>query len=393
MDLPQEEIAAGRLTLRPTDERDIDDIARACDDELSARFLPLLPSPYTRADAEWWVREGAPARWAAGAAQFTVLEDDRLVGSLGFPRHDLVNDVVEVGYWVAPWARGRGVATTATRAATEWAFGHGAARVELLADRRNSRASGSRSGPGFSYEGVRRAAGRGRTGDHHDLLVWSRLATDPDGPGPRAFPDLPGGRLDDGVIVLRPRRPGDVTMLAEAVSDPQARRWASRRGGDTVEEQQAAIERADSDWLTGERVQMTICDAATDAPAGDVSLFWVDATMGVVNLGYSVHPAFRRRGFATRGAARLRLGPGPAFGGPGGGRGEQGEHGEPRGPPPGRFRRGGDAPRADQLGGRAPSGHRADLEGPDRSLKPTLAASRSASCRKISAWNGMRAYQ
>ena len=106
MDLPREEIAAGRLTLRPTDERDIDDIARACDDELSARFLPLLPSPYTRADAEWWVREGAPARWAAGAAQFTVVEDDRLVGSLGFPRHDLVNDVVEVGYWVA---RGPGV--------------------------------------------------------------------------------------------------------------------------------------------------------------------------------------------------------------------------------------------------------------------------------------------
>ena len=33
-------------------------------------------------------------------------------------------------------------------------------------------------------------------------------------------------------------------------------------------------------------------------------MFWVDATMGVVNLGYSVHPAFRRRGFATR-AARL----------------------------------------------------------------------------------------
>ena len=134
--------------------------------------------------------------------------------------------------------------------------------------------------------------------------MWSRLATDPDGPGPRAFPDLPGGRLDDGVVALRPRRPGDVTMLAETVADPQSRRWASRRGGDTVEEQQAAIERADSDWLTGERVQMTICDAATDAPAGDVSLFWVDATMGVVNLGYSVHPAFRRRGFATR-AARL----------------------------------------------------------------------------------------
>ena len=193
----------------------------ACDDELSARFLPLLPSPYTRADAEWWVREGAPARWAAGAAQFTVLEDGRLVGSLGFPRHDLVNDVVEVGYWVAPWARGRGHRHR----------GHaGRHRVGLrprrgpgrAADRPQElpRASGSRSGPASATRGSAGPPAAAATGDHHDLLVWSRLATDPDGPGPRAFPDLPGGRLDDGVIVLRPRRPDDVTVLAETVADP-----------------------------------------------------------------------------------------------------------------------------------------------------------------------------
>ena len=136
--------------------------------------------------------------------------------------------------------------------------------------------------------------------------MWSRLPTDPDGPGPRLFPDLPGGSLDDGVVRLRARRPEDAAALAETVADPQSRRWASRLGGDTVEAQQAAIERAESDWLTGERVQLTLCDVATDAPAGDVSMFWVDATMGVINLGYSVHPAFRRRGFATR-AARLAV--------------------------------------------------------------------------------------
>ena len=230
MELPQEEITTGSLTLRPTDERDIDDLVLACDDEAMAAALPLLPSPYTRADAEWWVREGAPARWAAGSAQFTIVEDGRLVGTIGFPRHDLANDVVEVGYWVARWAQGRGIATAATRAATGWAFGHGAGRVELLTTRQNGVSQRVAIAAGFRHEGVRRGAGRGRDGSHHDLVAWSRLPDDPPGPGPRAFPDLPGGGLDDGVVRLRARRPDDAPALAETAADPDVRRWMSRRG-------------------------------------------------------------------------------------------------------------------------------------------------------------------
>jgi RimJ/RimL family protein N-acetyltransferase len=304
MELPREEIVAGPLTLRPTDERDVDDIERAANDPLMARFLPRLPSPYTRADAEWWVREGAPARWAAGAAQFTILEDGGLVGTVGFPRHDLDNDLVEVGYWVAAWARGRGIATAATRAATAWAFDHGAGRVELMTERENRRSQRVALAAGFTYEGVRRGAARARDGSRHDLVAWARVPADPDGPAPRKLPDPPGGALDDGVVRLRPRQPDDATALAETVADPESQRWASRPGGATVDEQRAAIEWADSEWLTGQRMQMTICDAASGAPAGDLSAFWVDQPMGVLNLGYSVHPAWRRRGFATR-AARL----------------------------------------------------------------------------------------
>jgi RimJ/RimL family protein N-acetyltransferase len=304
MDLPREEIVADRLTLRPTDERDVDDILLACQDEESQRFLPLLPSPYTRADAEFWVGEGAPARWAAGAAQFTIVEHGRLAGSIGIPRHDPANEVVEVGYWVAPWARGHGVATAATRALTQWAFEHGAGRVELLTERANARSQRVALTAGLAYEGARRGAARRRDGSRSDLLVWSRLEGDADGPARRAFPDLVGGSLGDGVVRLRPRRPEDAGPLAETAGDPESRRWASRPLPDEIAAQAATIERAESDWLIGERVQLTICDDASGAVVGDVSMFFVDETMGVVNLGYSVHPAWRRRGFATR-AARL----------------------------------------------------------------------------------------
>jgi RimJ/RimL family protein N-acetyltransferase len=151
---------------------------------------------------------------------------------------------------------------------------------------------------------VRRGAARARDGSRHDLMAWARVPTDADGPSPRTLPDLPGGALDDGVVRLRPRQLEDAAAMAETVADRESQRWASRPGGATVDEQRAAIEWADSEWLTGQRIQLTICDAATGAPAGDLSAFWVDQPMGVLNLGYSVHPAWRRRGFATR-AARL----------------------------------------------------------------------------------------
>ena len=61
---------------------------------------------------------------------------------------------------------------------------------------------------GFRYEGVCRGAAVTRDGQRADLLLWARLATDPEAPGPRPFPDLPGGQLRDGVVCLRPARSG-----------------------------------------------------------------------------------------------------------------------------------------------------------------------------------------
>lgn len=52
----------------------------------------------------------------------------------GWLNVDQPDSTVEVGYWVAPWARGRGVATAATRAVTRWAIEElGAKRVTLEA--------------------------------------------------------------------------------------------------------------------------------------------------------------------------------------------------------------------------------------------------------------------
>jgi RimJ/RimL family protein N-acetyltransferase len=100
------ELRDGDLLLRPIERGDADALAIACDDEEIARFVPLMPSPYTREDADEWVERCAKV-WRTGEAfPFAIVdaESHALVGSIEL-------ESGSVGYWVARWARGRGVAT------------------------------------------------------------------------------------------------------------------------------------------------------------------------------------------------------------------------------------------------------------------------------------------
>ena len=66
-------------------------------------------------------------------------------------------DVAQIGYWIAPEARGHGYATCAAVLLTRWLFDLGAARVFLtvVAGNEGSVAVARRSG--FSYEGTMRS--------------------------------------------------------------------------------------------------------------------------------------------------------------------------------------------------------------------------------------------
>ncbi|MEV4461497.1 GNAT family N-acetyltransferase, partial [Microbispora sp. NPDC049633] len=112
--LPQEAIPAGPVVLRLPVEGDADQIARACSDPDIARFIPFVPSPYTRDDALAWITKAVPAAWENGGADFLLADPGtgEVLGTAGLKPPDRFG-VTEVGYWLAPWARGRGVATAA----------------------------------------------------------------------------------------------------------------------------------------------------------------------------------------------------------------------------------------------------------------------------------------
>jgi RimJ/RimL family protein N-acetyltransferase len=109
------ELRDGDLLLRPIERGDADALAAACDDEEIARFVPVMPSPYTRKDADDWVERCAKV-WRTGeSCPFAIVdaESDALLGSIELNSGNL-------GYWVTHGARGRGVATRALRLVCAW---------------------------------------------------------------------------------------------------------------------------------------------------------------------------------------------------------------------------------------------------------------------------------
>lgn len=177
---PSPPLSDGTVTLRPWREQDVEAIVSACSDDEIAWWLDQVPQPYGEADARTYValtRRG----WKDGThAAFAVTDTvtGEVMGSVGLHWLDLDEGVAEVGYWVRREARGRGVATRATRLAAGWAIGScGIQRLQLRADSRNVASQHVAEAAGFRREGVLRSVRlNARQGRRVDFVMYSLLA-------------------------------------------------------------------------------------------------------------------------------------------------------------------------------------------------------------------------
>jgi RimJ/RimL family protein N-acetyltransferase len=107
--------------------------------------------------------------------------DDRLLGSVGLPAVDLSSASAEMGYWVAPWARGRGLASRAVGLLRDAAVRElGLRTFELLIHRDNAASAAVARRAGFAPTGEARPFGRGRspsTEPDHDVYAWRTPAS------------------------------------------------------------------------------------------------------------------------------------------------------------------------------------------------------------------------
>jgi RimJ/RimL family protein N-acetyltransferase len=321
-----EVIDAGGLRLRRPRPQDAPEVRRALDDAETHRFLPNVPSPVPLEFAETWCGPGQDDLRAAGGVRYVVSDPqtDQLLGAVSLQRVHADRAQAETGYWVAPWARGRRVATESVRALSEAAFRVGMARIELCVEWENVASQKVALSAGYRREGVRRGAAPNRDGtDRYDLIAFTRLATDDGEPIAPGLPELPGGRLTDGVVTLRTIRPGDAQDLFELLQLPEVA--ATNFGDSSLENLTQGCARAAAVWLTGDRAEMVILDAATGEFAGDIGFYYMLRQLQEGMIGYSLRPEFRGRGLATRavelvarwafeqaGVARLIAGTDPA---------------------------------------------------------------------------------
>ncbi len=177
IDLPTEVVRTERLVLRPYRPDDAEAVHRACQDPEIQRWLKV-PSPYTEADAAQFVTETTVQARAEGQGLLTAVEaDGEFVGSAGL---HLTPGALGpgVGYWLAPWGRGRGYAAEAAHALAEWGLGLGAPRIHLLADVGNTASLAVAVRAGFIREGVLRSCLDYRDGSRGDAAIFSRLPED-----------------------------------------------------------------------------------------------------------------------------------------------------------------------------------------------------------------------
>jgi [ribosomal protein S5]-alanine N-acetyltransferase len=125
-----------------------------------------------------WLAEHA-ALWAAGEGRhFAVADpaDDRLAGGVNFHHIQPAHRRAEVGFWLVPGARGRGIGSAAVAAACRWAFGHyGLVRIEMTTLPDNEAALGLARKVGFQREGLLRRRNFER-GEQVDIVMLGLLA-------------------------------------------------------------------------------------------------------------------------------------------------------------------------------------------------------------------------
>ncbi len=81
-----------------------------------------FPHPYTVTDAEQWICQ---ATAATPETHFTIAIDGQSVGGIGLDLHgDVFRRSAEIGIWLGEPYWGRGIATEAVRALTEYGFTH-----------------------------------------------------------------------------------------------------------------------------------------------------------------------------------------------------------------------------------------------------------------------------
>lgn len=152
-------LSDGTVSLRMAAERDIPEILLAYQDDPSLHFLMGVPRPPSGAELGRRAERAEHDRLTGRAISLTMLtgDEDTCIGQIDVHRVDWEHARAELGVWVAPQHRRRGVAARALALAGPWLLVEaGLERVELITRSDNEAMLGAGRAAGFQTEGVLR---------------------------------------------------------------------------------------------------------------------------------------------------------------------------------------------------------------------------------------------
>ncbi len=170
----------GRVALRLAAERDIPEILIAHQDDRDLHLRLGMPRPPSGAELGSQAERGEVEREAGTAVRLTILKpgDDTCRGRLAVHHLEWEQARAELGIWVAPQLRGRGLGRGALRLAAGWLFGAcGLERLSLVTEPDNEPMLRAARAAGFRPEGTLRSFARAPSG-RTDMTILSLLPGD-----------------------------------------------------------------------------------------------------------------------------------------------------------------------------------------------------------------------
>ncbi|WP_422738436.1 GNAT family N-acetyltransferase [Micromonospora sp. WMMD729] len=316
------EIIEDGVLLRPWREADAEGVHRACQDGDIQRWT-TVPRPYRLEHAHDFVTRMSPRAWADGTgAPFAVCDaaTGDLLGSCGLISIDSAG-TGEIGYWTAPWARGRGVTVRAARAVSRWSFEKlGLRRLLWQAEVGNHASRLVALRAGFRIDGRVRLANPAPDGGV-DGWIGSLLpgeVPEAGSTGPAARGTLAARRAAvfgrpqpvlfaasaSGELRLRPMEERDLDAIVQTCRDPETIRWTTVPDPYDRSDAKGYRDYAQAAWARGDSACFVIADP-DDSYAGTVDLRLSPADPLLADVGFMVAPAVRGRGYLP--AALLAL--------------------------------------------------------------------------------------
>lgn len=176
IEFPVEGVSDGSIRLRLRADSDTPAIVAACQDPEIVRWT-RVPEAYDEAAAAEWAAESSRQQESGDGVHLIVADadTDAFLGAIGVHNVNRPQGRCDIGYFLAPEARGRGVMAGAVRLLGEWVFASLAVeRIEITVEPANAPSRTVAERAGYTFEGILRShtviKGRRR-----DMAMYSLL--------------------------------------------------------------------------------------------------------------------------------------------------------------------------------------------------------------------------